>query len=342
MPTQASEVLTLVDYAKRLDPSTNSVSTEIAELLSQTNAILDDMLWKESNQATGHTLVMRNGLPSGIWRKYNQGVPNSKSTTVQVTESMGMLFQRGKVDKDIAALNGNTASFRLSENLPHMEAMAQDMATTLLYGDHTANPEQFLGLAPRYSTISGAVNGQNILDAGGTGDDNTSIWLVGWGDKSCYGLFPKGSKSGLQHLAITDSSGDGCVDTQDEDGRSFRAFVDEYSWKAGFALKDWRYIVRICNIDVSNLVAESSAADLIKLLSRAMDRIPTYAGIRPVFYANRTVYSMLKIQALNKSASALAFEKALDQLGREIGTLKFLGIPCRLVDQITNSESRIV
>ena len=149
MATQAAETLTLIDYAKRLDPQTNSVSTEIVELLSQTNAILDDMQWKPSNQATGHTLTMRTGLPTGIWRKYNQGVPSSKSRTVQVTEGMGMHFQRGKVDKDLAMLNGNTAAFRLSENLPHMEAMNQEMAQTLFFGDHTANAEEFLGLAPK-------------------------------------------------------------------------------------------------------------------------------------------------------------------------------------------------
>jgi len=342
MSTLNSEVLSLVDYAKRIDPSTNSVSTEIVELLSQENAILEDMMWKPSNQATGHTLTMRTGLPEGIWRKYNQGIPSTKSRTVQVTESMGMLFQRGKVDKDLAMLNGNTAAFRLSENLPHMESMNQEMAQTLFFGDHTTNPQEFLGLAPRYSSISGATNGQNILDAGGTGSDNTSVWLVCWGDKSIYGIFPKGSTAGLQHIVVKDGSSDGCTDALDENGNPFRAFVDEYVWKAGLAMKDWRYVVRICNIDVSNLITNSSAADLVKLMSRATDRIPSYANVKPVFYANRTLYSMFKIQAADKSQNVLKYEEGLKSVGgREIGKLTFLGIPCRLVDQLLNTESRI-
>lgn len=336
MSILAADALTLVDFAKRLDPDTNSVSTAIAELLSQTNEVLTDMLWREGNLPTGHRLTMRTGLPSSTWRKLNQGVPNSKSTTAQVDEATGMLEQKGQIDKDLAMLNGNSAAFRLSENVAHMEAMNQEFVQTLFYGDHTTAPEEFLGLAARYSTISGATNGANVISGGGAGSDNTSIWLIGWGQNSVYGIFPKGSKSGLQHTPIKDGSGDGCTEATDADGNTFRAYVDRYQWKCGMALADWRYVVRICNIDVSNLVAESSAADVIKLMSRAIDRLPTLNGVRPCFYMNRTVYSMLKIQALNKSNSALSVEQALGQF-----TVKFLGIPIRKVDQLLNTEATI-
>lgn len=336
MATIAANALTLVDFAKRLDPSTNQVSTAIAELLSQTNEILDDMLWKEGNLPTGHRIVTRTGLPDSTWRKLNSGVPNSKSTTVQIDESCGMLEQKGQIDKDLAMLNGATAAFRLSENIAHMESMNQEMAQTLFYGDHTSNPEEFLGLAPRYNTISGATNGQNVISGGGTGSDNTSIWLVGWGPNSIHGIFPKGSKAGLTHTPVKDGTGDGCTEVSDADGNTYRAYVDRYQWKCGLALSDWRYVVRIPNIDVSNLVGETSAADLIKLMSRAMGRLPTLKGIKPVFYMNRTVKSMLDIQALNKSNNALSAEGALEQF-----TLKFRGIPIRGCDQILNTEATI-
>lgn len=335
MATLASETHTLLDYSRRLNPD-GSIETDIVEMLSQSNEILTDMLWMQGNLETGHRVTMRTGLPTGTWRKLNQGVASSKSTTAQVDESCGMYFQRGQIDKDLAMLNGNTAAYRLSENVAHMEAMAQELAETILYGDTDTNPEKMLGLAPRFSTISGATNGQNILSGGGAGSDNTSVWLIGWGQKSCYGIFPKGSKAGVEHLVIKDSTGDGCTEVTDSDGYKYRAFVDQYSQKAGLCLKDWRYVVRIANIDVSNLVAESSAADLIKLMSRALDRFPTTAGIKPVFYMNRTVYSMLKIQALAKSNAALSVEEALGQF-----TVKFLGVPIRKVDAILNTEATI-
>jgi hypothetical protein len=337
MATIGGTALTLIDFAKRLDPSTNSVSQTIAELLSQQNDVIDDMLWKEGNLPTGHRLTMRTGLPGVTWRKLNQGIANTKSTTAQVDEATGMLEQKMAVDKDLAMLNGATAAFRLSENVASMEAMAQAFATTLFYGDHTSTPEQFLGLAPRYNTISGATNGQNVLSGGTvTGSDGTSIWLIGWGERSVYGIFPKGSIAGLKHTPIQDGSGDGCIETPDANGLMYRAFVDRYQWKCGLALPDWRFVVRICNIDTSALVAESSAADLIKLMSRALDRLPNTKNIKPVFYMNRTVYSMLKIQALNKSNAALSIEEALGQF-----TVKFLGVPIRKCDAILNTEAQI-
>lgn len=336
MATVGGEVLTLVDYAKRLDPSTNSVSVTIAELLSQTNEILTDMLWRPGNLPTGHRITLRTGLPSPTWRKLNQGVTPSKSTTGQVDETMGMLEAIGEVDKDLAELNGNTAAFRLSENKAHIEAMEQEFAETLIYGDHTVNPEQFLGLAPRYNSLS-ATNGQNIIDAGGTGSDNTSIWLVAWGDDSVYGIFPKGSKTGLMH----DPGKGGTEWAFDSNNRRYKAYIDHYQWKGGIAIKDWRYVVRIANIDVSNLVAESNEADILKMMYKALFRLPKRKGVRATFYCNRTVAQMIGIQGLNKSSNAVTVEDALGQFGEPLQETRFMKVPVRSVDQILDTEARV-
>lgn len=340
MATLASNAVTLLDWTKRLDPQTNSVTTAIAELLSQENAILEDMLWKQGNLQTGHRVTVRTGLPDVTWRKLNQGVASSKSTTAQIDESCGMLEAIGEVDKSIADLADDTAQFRLSENSAFLESMNQEMVQTLFYGDHTVAPEEFLGLAPRFSTISGATNGQNVIDGGGAGSDNTSIWLAGWGDETVFGVFPKGSKAGLSHTPTQDGTGDGAQWALDASGNRYRAYVDHYKWDAGLCLKDWRSVVRIANIDVSALIAESSAADLIKLMSRAIDRLPS-KKMKPCFYANRTVFSMLRIQALNKSNNALSIEDSLNQFGESRKVLMFQGTPIRMVDQLLNTEAAI-
>ena len=44
-------------------------------------------------------------------------------------------------------------------------------------------PEEFTGLSVRYSDTT-AVNGDNVLLAGGAGADNASIWLVAWGEEA--------------------------------------------------------------------------------------------------------------------------------------------------------------
>ena len=340
MATLGTSVLTLGDWAKRLDPQGKVDKT--VELLSQTNEILTDMMWMEGNLPTGHRTTIRTGLPSVYWRLINNGVTPSKSTTAQVDEQCGMLEAWSEVDKDLAELNGNVGAFRLNEAQAFLEAMNQEMASTMFYGS-AANPEEFVGFAPRYADLS-AANSENILDAGGSGSDNSSVWLVGWGGNECFGVFPKGSKAGIMHEDL------GLVTvetTAGVAGSRMRAYQDHWQWKSGLVVKDWRYAVRIANIDISDLAglattqATTASTYIVKLMSRAIDRLPKTSGIKPVFYANRSIMSLLRVAALEKSTSAVAIEEGLNQFGKTIHTTKFLGIPVRLVDALTITESQI-
>lgn len=334
MAVLSTGALTLADWAKRLD-SDGKVPV-VAELLSQSNEILEDAVFMEGNLPTGHRVTIRTGLPAVYWRSLNQGVPSSKSTTAQVDESVGMLEAYSRVDKDLAELNGNTASFRLSEDQAFLEAMNQTQAQTLFYGNPATDPRQYLGLATRYGAISGASNAQNILNAVGTaGATNTSIWLVVWGDNTVFCPFPKGSKAGL----VQEDTGQ--LTVYDGNNNPYQAYQTHYQWKNGLVVKDWRYVVRIANISVSNLVANSSPADLIALMSRALDRVPNLANGRAAFYMNRTVYSFLRLQALNKSNYALAVEKGLNQFGTPTNWMSFEGVPLRRVDQLLTTETQL-
>jgi hypothetical protein len=334
MATLATTALTLNDWAKRLDP--DGKVPVIAELLSQSNEVLSDMVFMEGNLPTGHRVTVRTGLPSVYWRALNAGVPSSKSTTAQVDEGVGMLEAYARVDVDLAQLNGNTAAFRLSEDQAFLEAMNQAQAQTLFYGNVASNPAAYTGLSTRYGTISGAGNAQNIIDAGGTSSNNTSIYLVLWGDNTVFGTFPKGSKAGLVHQDM------GQLTVYDANQNPYQALQTHYQWKNGLVVKDWRYVVRICNINTANLVAQSSAADLITLLSRALDRIPNWGMGKAAFYMNRTVYSMLRVQALQKSNFALSVKQGLNQFGTAQSWLDFEGVPLRRVDQLLNTEARVV
>jgi hypothetical protein len=339
MATLATNVLTLSDWAKRKDPDGKIAA--IVELLNQSNEILQDMLWLEGNLPTGHRTTVRTGLPDVAWRKLNYGVPQSKSTTVQVDEGTGMLEAFGQVDKDLAELNGNTGEFRLSENVAFLESMNQEMAATLFYGNSTSEPEAFTGLAPRYSALSGAATSQNILNAGGS-TGLTSIWLVGWGNNTINGIYPKGSMAGLQHTDI------GLDTVTDAAGGKYRAYQDHYQWKCGLSVRDWRFASRVANVAVADLVAlattqaSTAATEIIKLMSRQLDRIPSFGNCRPVFYMNRTVFSMLRVMALQKSSNALSIEQGLDQFGNPVrGNMAFMGIPIRRVDALLNTETAV-
>ena len=334
MAVLATTALTLADWAKRIDPDGNT--PVVAELLSQSNEILADAMFMEGNLPTGHRVTIRTGLPAVYWRSLNQGVPSSKSTTVQVDESCGMLEAYSRVDQDLALLNGNSDAFRLSEDSAFLEAMNQTQAQTMIYGNPATDPRQYLGLAARYGAITGANNAQNILNATGTGGaTNTSIWLVVWGDKTVFCPFPKGSKAGLVQ------EDQGRLTVYDANNNPYQALQTHYQWKNGLVVKDWRYVVRIANISITNLVANTTPPDLISLMSRALDRIPNLAMGKPCFYMNRTIYSFLRLQALAKSNAALAIEKALNQFGTPTTWMSFEGVPLRRVDQILNTETQI-
>jgi hypothetical protein len=336
MATLSATALTLADWAKRIDPEGRV--PVVAELLSQSNEILEDCMFKEGNLPTGERVVIRTGLPTVYWRALNQGIPNSKSTTAQVDEACGILEARSEVDKDLAMLNGNTAQFRLSEDTAFLEAMNQTQATTLFYGNPGTDPKQFLGLAARYSSLSGG-NAQNILSAGGSSSDNTSIYLVVWGDNTVYCPFPKGSKAGLIHEDLGEQT------VYNSDGTRMQAYATRYQWKNGLVVKDWRYVVRICNIDVSDLIAQTGtqaanvSTAIIKLMARALYRIPNMSMGRAAFYMNRTVHSGLALAALDKSQYVLKIEQGLTQFGQPNSWLSFLGVPLRRVDAILNTEA---
>jgi len=336
MATLSTNALTLADWAKRIDP--NGTVPQIAEILSQTNEILDDALFMEGNLTTGHRVTIRTGLPTVYWRQINAGVPRTKSTTAQVDEGCGMLEAFNATDKDLAELNGNTAAFRLSEDEAFIEAMNQQMAQTMFYGNVATDNKSYTGLAARYSSLS-AGNAQNILSAGGAGADNTSVWLVGWGENTVFCPFPKGSKAGLVQ------EDDGLLTVYDAGNNPYKAYQSHYQWKTGLVVKDWRFTVRIANIDVSDLLgqagtqASTASTALIKLMARALYRIPAPGKCRLAFYMNRTVHSGMAIAALDKSSAVLGIKEGLSQFGQPMSWLTFLGVPLRKVDQLTNAEA---
>jgi len=329
MATVGASNPTIADVAKRLDP--DGKIDKIVEILNETNEVLDSMTWIEGNLPTGHLTTVRSGLPSVAWRMLNYGVAQSKSRTVQVTDACGMLEAYAEVDKDLADLNGNTAQFRLSEDRAFIEAMSQEMSDTLFYGNTDTDPEEFLGLAYRYSELSGADNSENIINGAGTGSDNTSIWLVIWGPNTVHGIYPKASKAGLSMRDL------GEVTLEDAAGGKYQGYRSHYQWKSGLSLRDWRYVVRIANIDVSNLTKDAATgADLIDLLQQAVEIPPNLNMGRAAFYCNKTIRSFLRRQITNRDNVNLTLENFA---GRKV--VSFDGIPMYRCDSILLTEAAL-
>ena len=344
--------LSLMDAARRMDPD-GEIDT-IAELLSQANEFFQDMTWTESNLDTGHKSTVRTGLPQGTWRVAYAGVPYARSTTAQVTDGLGFLAAYSQIDKRVAELGGKVAQIRMTEDSAFLEGMSQQMATTFFYGNSGTVPSQFTGFSPRYNTVSTATaqNAQNCLNAGGTGSSNASIWMTGWGDMTNFGIYPKGTKAGL----VFEDRGD-IVPGYDAANNPFPAYTSYFEWNAGLVTKDWRYNVRICNIDTTagaQGLFGTTPPDLFYLMSKAVVRFPTLTkrasgitetdapdepapGINPAFYCNRTGRESLDIQAIRDKNVLL---KPTEYAGQPV--VEFRGIPIRVVDALLNTEATLV
>jgi hypothetical protein len=340
-----SGTVTLLDWAKGQAPGGGQESA-VAELLSQENAILEDMPWQEGNLTTGHRTTVRTGLAGATWRMFNQGVPVSKGAKAQIDESVGMLESWGECDVALAKLGGNPQAFRTTEGYSHTEALNQEMAGTLWYGNSGTAPSEFNGFATRYSAL-----GRQVISAGGSGSDNASIWLIGWGPLTTFGTYPNGSAAGLQHH----DHGETTIETVGGVGGSrIRMYQDQWIWNCGLVVRDYRYNVRIANIDISNLVAESSAANLTKQLIRAYHRIPglkggkdavgNVSGVRPVIYMNRTVISGFDIQRYNVATGtngSTVYGGITESMQDGEWRPSFRGIPIKISDQLLETEAAV-
>ena len=331
MATIGAGVLNIVDVVKGLNPD-GSVA-KVAELLNRVDEIMYDIPWVEGNMTTGDQITIRTGIPVPVFRRMNQGIAPTKSTKAQVIEACAELADISTIDVEVAKLGGNPGAVRLSEAAAHIEGMNQVFMNTLWYGTYVT-PESFVGLAPRFGSLS-AGNSQNIIDGGGVASANTSVWLIGWGPDTVYGVYPKGTIGGLQHKDLGEQL---IAVTAGNPGTLLLSYVDMYIWNCGIAVKDWRYCVRVANIDVNNLVGQTSATDLANKMIRAIARIPSFDKGNFSFLMNRTVYEMLAIQR-REDVRAGGQLKFVEVDGKMIPF--FMGIPIRKSDSILLTESQV-
>ena len=339
---------TLIDAASRMDADGNI--PVIAEMLSQALAIYEDAPFIKANERTGHMFVFRTSMPTGAWRSYNMGVPVSKSTTAKARVGIGMLEDYSQVDRALAEHTGDKDKFRQSEDVAFLEGMGQTIEQTMIYGNTVTNPSQFMGLAPFYNTIntSNAQNAQNVLNGGGTGSSNTSLWFVGWGPDTVFNVFPEGSTAGLN----MEDKGD-TVPAYDSLGNRYEAYTGWFRQQMGLVPKDWRYVARVANIDTTTAgLAGPNALDIFATMAQMQFLFPKLtantsgisktdapngdAGIRPVFYCNRTLMHWMQVQAMRDRNVLLRLE---DYAGRV--TDNWRGFPIKISDQILNTESTV-
>lgn len=326
-----TKFLTLADWAKRLDPKGGVA--DVVEMIAETNPLLQDANMMEGNLPTGHRSTQRTTQPSGTWRQLNAGVAETKSTTRQVDDSCGMLEAYSAVDVALANLNANAAAFRASEDAAFVQGLSEDAVDAILYGNSGVDPEKPHGLSPRYNSLTtGTYN--YVIDGGASGDDISSVWLITWGPKTTTLIHPKGSQVGLRSQDL------GELPWDDGAGNPYQAYVTHFVWHIGLSVPDYRYNVRICNIDISDLTVDASTGvDLMYRMVQAYWKRPTQAlgnMTRTYWYCNRTIGEYLHHQASNKSNVNLTID---NPAGEPI--IRFLGAPIHICDALHEVEDAV-
>lgn len=320
MATLTSNSLSLVEVAKRKAP--DGSMAEIAEVLTKENDILQDAVWYEANDTFSNQTTRRSQLPTGSFRKLNKGVGKESSKVTTIIDTVAILETRAENDTEVIKAFSDPVRARNDENMAFLSGLSQTAATKMVYGNSSTIPEEFTGLAPRMDALAAT---KNVIGAGGTGSDTTSIYVVDWGRQGVYMTYPKNSRAGLEHTDL------GIETVTDGDGNKYSAYVDKFTWKLGMVVRNPKAIGRIANIESAGSSNIFDEDDLIRLLNR-MTKGP---GRR--IYTNETIMTQMEI--LLKDKTNVFFDKA-DGLAPG-PVLTFKGIPVRLVEAILDTETAI-
>lgn len=322
----------LIDIYKQQDGHGNFVP--VIEILTKMNPILDDAIAVECNKGTTHLHTIRTGLPDVAWGMLYKGIAQSKSSKAQVEDTTGFVEGLSTVDSRLLKLSTNEGAVRLSEANSFLEAMSQEVATKIFYGNTNSDPEQFMGFAPRFNDKN-APNGNQIIDAGGTGSVNTSMWFITWGENQCHLLYPQGTKAGIDRQDMGEQR------VLDANGNPYFAKEEKFTWHVGLAVRDWRYVARIANIDTTNMaVGTVKLYDFMRKAYYKLQNRRVQAG-KIAIYANRDVLEVLDALATNAGASDSFIRlRPMDIQGEQV--LTYRGIPIRETDALLNTEARVV
>lgn len=332
MATLTNSYLDIVDVYKRTNP--DGSLADVIEILNELSPATKDARAMECNQGTDHIHTVSTSIPSPTWGRMYKGIPQTKGHTAQVKDTTGFMEALSTVDERLLNLSKNQSGLRLSEANFHLEGMAQEGETKLFYGNSNTDPDEFMGLAPRFNDLN-APNGNQIVDAGGTGSDNSSMWIVTWSDNACHLLYPQGTVAGIERMDM------GRQRLLDGSNNAYYGMEEKFTWHMGLAVKDPRYVSRIANIDMSNLAGGS--VQLYNFLRKAFYRLHNrrVPNGQQVIYCNTDVMEALDALATNAGASdSFVRLRPMEIQGEEV--LSYRGIPIRETDALINTEARVV
>jgi hypothetical protein len=323
MATKTTTNLTLDEVVKRTAP--DGTMQAIVDNLMEENMILQDAIARESNGIFSNKTTRWTKEPSGGYRKLNEGGIYEKGVTGVVIDTIGMLDTWSRVDKVEARAAANPTQFLNDEMMSFVRGLGKTVAGDIIYSNTDTTPEQFTGIAPRLASLATTAN---VLNAGGTGSDLTSIYVMDWAPDKVHLIFPKNSKAGIDREDL------GLIQAFDTatPPAPYMAFVNHFTWDIGLAVKNEKSIGRVANIETAGVANIFDEDDLIILMTRMTK------GAGRVIYVNETIMAQMQIRMKDKENVNFTSSDGLDGGGP---VMRFNGVPVHQVDQILNTEAAL-
>jgi hypothetical protein len=114
-------------------------------------------------------------------------------------------------------------------------------------------------------------------------------------------------------------------------------YADHWIWRVGLFVKDWRFVVRIANIDPTAITLAGTTGPLLEdLMVQAVEQIESLTGVRAVFYVPRQIQTLFRRQLLSRKNQYLGW----DEIGGQ-RVLSFNGVPVRRTDALNVNETQV-
>lgn len=322
MPTYAqNERATMLEIMKTKGPDGNMLTT--AEVLEETNEVVQDLVWTEANKGFTHVGTVRNSDPEGEIRDWNAGTSRAASTRETVEDVIVQIERYSEPDKKLIDGLGYPEAWRASEARSITAGMGKQMVNKLFYANHATNHADMTGIAPRLATIDSV----RVWGNSGTGSDLASIYGIDWGLDTCHMVYPTGTQVGI---GVTDMGEQTVLDPADST-KQFQAYRTHFTMDFGLHVVMPDALLRIANIESAGATNIFDEDVLIKALNKAYMR-----GMGMVIYVNDTIYSQMEIKLKDKANVNFNYSNAFGE-----NTLTFKGRPVRMVDKLTITESAI-
>lgn len=302
----------------------NNEIIDVAEVLNETNDVIQDAHVERANDITSHVVSRRSALPTISWVKAGNGWSATVGLLNQARETIGMMKARYQCPEDVMRLQPNPAKYRMQQERAYIESMGQEFTNTLIAGTTAGVPEEFDGVASRYTSIATGNVWNNGASAGG-GATISSIWFFQWGPGKVYLIYPRNTEGG--GIKKQDK---GLVYTTGDNSSYLWAYVTEFSWDIGLCIEDTRSVKRLANISTLSST-DINTLDEDKII-QIRNNYKTAGTIS--MYCNEDVYTQLQILAKDKTNVHWGPENPFGK-----PQLYFLDMPVRRCDAITSTQS---